>query len=361
MASRATGSPPPVPWRITWAVLQTQGWTADDTQAKTMYFPPGVTRENGNKRVNYFDSKKQVRNYIANLQSAVSPPSAAAAAASHKRPRSAERFKSPPEAQASPRKQLDLRELKAGQTRDFPGYFTGRWDGGQAKVVSISANKIVVARSLRRGGQDKGLEEISRQEGILWPSSLTEADSESSPMVTDQTAVGATPGTAQSESPPAPPAEADLTGGGDDGDGGQSAGEEGELVRTYLIRTIPPPRPDGSDSDSADGSAAGSDVYVPKKRYDQTLRLQLRFRGASESSTVDRTKDELGTVAAIATEHLEHMCFPHTELVAPTMLRWAFSKVRPVLWTAVITIFVDRALLACCVCRRPREAVPLGM
>jgi hypothetical protein len=282
MASRAAGSPPAVPWDITWAALQRQGWTADDTQAQTMYFPRGVTRENGIKRVNYFDSKKQVKEYIASLQSAVSPPSAAAAAASHKRPRSAERLKSPPVAQASPRKQLDLRQLKAGQTRDFPGYFTGRWDGGQAKVVSISANKIVVARSLRVGGQDKGLEEISRQEGILWPNSLTEVDNESSRMATDQTGVGATPGTAQLESPPAAAAAAaaaaDLT-GGDDGGWGDSDGGEGELVRTYLIRTIPPPRPGGSDSDSADGSAAGSDVYVPKKRYDQTLRLQLRFRG----------------------------------------------------------------------------------
>ena len=356
MASRAAGSPPPVPWEITWTALQAQGWTADTSQAKTMYFPPNVTRENGKKRVNYFDSQKQVRDYIANLQSAMSPPSAAAVVARPKRPRSAERLnKSPPVAQASPRKQLDLRKLKVGHTMNFPRNVTGRWGGGEATVLSITADKIVVARCQRDTMKDKGLEEISRHSDILWPT-------ESSPVGVDQTVAAplaepespAEPAAATQPESLAEPAAADLA-ADDGGDRGGSDDGEGELARTYLIRTIPPPQSNG-----AAASSDACDVYVPKKQYDQTLRLQVRFGGASESSTVDRTKDELGTVAAIATEHLEHMCFPHTELVAPTMLRWAFSKVRPVLRTAVITIFVDSALLASCdVCRRPREAVAL--
>lgn len=69
----AAAAPPPVrhggaaEWETLWAELETKGWTLEvvGTRRDMYFLPPGVQRGPGKKhRVDYFDSKKQVIEYV---------------------------------------------------------------------------------------------------------------------------------------------------------------------------------------------------------------------------------------------------------------------------------------------------------
>eukprot|EP01046_Picozoa_sp_COSAG06_P064514 COSAG06_NODE_15454_length_1070_cov_0.949537_1_plen_223_part_10 len=57
-------------WQSVWPTLRRRGWkhqeTASQNQEVTshLFFPPGVTRDNGIRRVDYFDSKKAVLQFL---------------------------------------------------------------------------------------------------------------------------------------------------------------------------------------------------------------------------------------------------------------------------------------------------------
>jgi hypothetical protein len=79
-AAAAPKKHPEVSWETLWPALLLQGWTTQERlegngKAHT-FFPPGVTRENGVRRSDFFDSKKAVIGFLndAGKLPSISPP-----------------------------------------------------------------------------------------------------------------------------------------------------------------------------------------------------------------------------------------------------------------------------------------------